>query len=1092
MDRRRDSKAAERLQDQPVDEKAARRIFLNIGDLVAHYGRVAYDRDAIVGFGQNPLSYGALRVEVNDAVRGLRSLGVRRGDRVAVALTDGPETAVAIIAVAAAAVCVPLNPDFTAEEWRRYFEDLQPAVLLTRMDIDSASRSVAHSLTIPVIDLFPRPGKGSGAFGLRGSGTGRAVSSEVVPTADDDAFILLSSGTTARPKMVPLTHAAVCQSAYNAGAVLQLGPSDRLLGVLPLFHAHGLISGLLTALAAGSSVVCTPGFDPAAFFGWLTEFRPTWYTAVPAIHRVVLSHAASHKDGLRGSSLRIIRSASASLPPAVLRELESLFGVPVIETYGMTEAASQIAANPLARRKAGSVGLPAGAEIAIIDCEGRSLPTGKHGEIALRGPTITRGYCNDAAATESAFRDGWLRTGDFGYLDSDGYLFIIGRLKEVIKRGGQQVAPAEVEQALLSHSEVVEAAVFAVPHELLGENVAAAVVLKPHATATAEKLRIFACERLASFKVPGPIHIVPEIPKGPGGKLRRSGLAAALSITSPTRRDSKRVYPPSALERQLAELWANLLGIAQIDIDQDVFALGADSISVTEMLFCLWARFGTDFSFEDVFYAPTVRALAARLERGAGDLALSSRSSCFAPSRPLRRHREDAQPVSLVQEQVLRTERAFPGLPHFNRAFAYRLEGPLDVLALERSLAEVVRRHASLRTRFGWRKDVPLALVAPAAEPLSPLTIENLAASLPDSDTAKALLLEKAELVAEQEALKPFNIQSEPLFRRRLLRLGNDDYFLLLTVHDLVVDGWSIGILIEDVSALYGAFAADQPVQLPEPPLQFCDFARFQRQWVNSSAAAAQFAYWKDRLRNVSPAFDVAPNAGGTVSAAPRVEEEVHLSNDLLARLRDLGHSQGSTLFMTLLAGLRVLLLARSGRNDICLVTAMANRCRPGTERVIGPFANTTVIRTQMGPDLSFPEAIGRARDAVLEAYARQELPFEIIAARMVQEDGLDPASLVQISFVLDNAFRRSLKLRDLVVRPFAQQEPQLALPIDPSLFAMTLKETPSGLGGTCRHKLDLLDSKAWIEDYSTILTKAAAHPGLPLGNLIAGFEHGA
>ena len=246
----------------------------------------------------------------------------------------------------------------------------------------------------------------------------------------DDAFILLTSGTTSRPKMVPLTHASVCLSAYNVGAALALGPRDRLLNVLPLFHAHGLISGVLAALAAGSSVVCTPGFDAAAFFGWLTEFRPTWYTAVPAIHRAVLSAAGRHKRGTQRSSLRLIRSASSSLPPDVLGGLEALFGVPVIETYGMTEAATQIAANPLGRRKPGSVGQSAGAEIAIMDDEGRRLPAGERGEIALRGPTITRGYDNDAAATESAFRDGWFRTGDLGYLDEDGYLFIVGRIKD--------------------------------------------------------------------------------------------------------------------------------------------------------------------------------------------------------------------------------------------------------------------------------------------------------------------------------------------------------------------------------------------------------------------------------------------------------------------------------------------------------------------------------------------------------------------------------------------------------------------------------------------------------------------------------------
>lgn len=286
---------------------------------------------------------------------------------------------------------------------QRYFTDLKLTALLTRAATTSASRSVARALGIPVFDLSPRAGEGIGSFDLVGTTAGPSVRSEPAG-AGNDAFILLTSGTAARPKMVPLTHASVCLSASNAGAVLSLAPPDRLLNVLPLFHAHGLISGLLTALAAGSSVICTQGFDANSFFGRLKELRPTWYTAVPTIHRALLSEAMHDGQVPRPSSLRLIRSASASLAPVTLEGLESLFGVPVVETYGMTEAASQIAANPYDRRKPGSVGIPAGPEIAIMDGNGGLLPNGQRGEIMLRGPTIARGYCNDAEATTSAFR----------------------------------------------------------------------------------------------------------------------------------------------------------------------------------------------------------------------------------------------------------------------------------------------------------------------------------------------------------------------------------------------------------------------------------------------------------------------------------------------------------------------------------------------------------------------------------------------------------------------------------------------------------------------------------------------------------------
>ena len=1035
------------------------------------------------------MTYNALWMQANDVVRGLRRIGVGRTDRVAVVLPDGPEAAVAMIAVAAGAVCVPLNPGFTDDEYQRYFGELHLAALLTRADLNSASRRVAHILGIPIIDLSTRPNEGAGAFSIVGQAPQRVVDDEFASSADD-AFILLTSGSTSRPKTVPLTHASVCLSAYNVCAALALGSRDRLLSVLPLFHGHGLISGLLAALAAGSSVVCTPGFDATEFFGWLTEFRPTWYTAVPAIHRALLSAADPHKQTAQRSSLRLVRSASTSLPPEVLGGLEALFGAPVIDTYGMTEAATQIAANPLQRRKPGSVGQPAGAEIAILDSEGRRLPSGKRGEIALRGPTITRGYDNDAAATVSAFRDGWFRTGDLGYLDAEGYLFIVGRIKEIIHKGGQKVAPAEVEGALLSHPDVIEAAVFPVPHGRLGADVAAAVVLRQDAKVSAQRLRDFARERLAGFKVPGLIRIVPEIPKGAGGKIKRGELAAAFSKTQPTaeQRGGKMVSPRSELERQLAGIWADLLDIDQIGVDQDVFALGVDSLAMTQMILRVEERFGVDFSFKDIFNAPTVAALALRLEsskKGSTDLLLSSSD----PPTEIACVKEDGpQPVSIVQERMLRIERKLPGLPQFNLPFAYRLQGPLNVPALERSLAEVVRRHDSLRTVFTWRDDVPVALVMPDIDVKSILIVKDLAARAPTRNArVKELLLIKAELEAEQGSLKPIDMNHAPLFRAYLFRLDAQDHVLLLVLHDIIIDGWSMVIFMEELSELYAASIAGRKAQLPEPAFQFSDFARWQRLWSTSAAANRQFAYWKGCLDKVSPLFTTPKiNIGGELTSRV-VQEPFQISNDLVAHLRGLSHSRDVTLFMSLLAGFKTLLLLRSGRTDICVATLMANRSQLRTERVIGPFANTTLIRTQIDADLTFSEALNRVREAVLEAYARQELPFDIIATRLAEETGLCPASLIQVYFVLQVAFRRPVKLPDVIVRPFGYQEGRSVMPIDRAWLSITLKETPSGITGVCGHKNDLFEPNTvqdWIADYTAILAKAAANPNKQLGRL--------
>jgi len=1055
------------------------RVFSCLGELLEYYGRTTPDRDAILAPGRAPMTYGMLLALAKKTAHTLRGVGVGRNDRVTVVLPDGPEAAATIISVAACAVCAPLNPSFTLDEAQRYLAELRAAALLTRADKGSASRAAALTLGIPILDQPARAA--SDPFEVTGSAKSR-VADNAFATGRDDALILLTSGTTSRPKTIPLTHAGVCRSAHNVGAAIELKPQDRLLSVLPLFHGHGLISGVIGALAAGSSVVCTSGFDAEAFFGWLSEFRPTWYTAVPAIHRAVLAAAERNELRARQSSLRLIRSASSTLPAKIVTRLEALFGIPVIDTFGMTEAATQIAANPLDRRKLGSVGRSAGAEIAILEADGRRLPPGEHGEIALRGPTITRGYDNDAAATRDAFRGGWFRTGDLGYLDDEGYLFLVGRIKDVIDRGGQKVAPGEVEDALLSHPDVVDAAVFAVPHVRLGADVAAAVVLGPNAAAGAPEIKAFLRTRLASFKVPGLIRMVPQIPKGAGGKVRRNELAGAFSLLQKpearARRGKKIAAPRSELENQIAKIWADLLDVDRIGVDQDVFALGADSIALTQMISRLRERFGVDLALKDVFEAPTIAALAMRIQDS--KRLCESSSFCEPPKHRERAGKEGPRPVAIVQERMLRIEHELPGIPQFNLPFAYRLQGQLNVKALRHSLAEVVRRHDSLRTGFAWQADQAVAFIRPPAKVRFALVVENLTVAVATGNPrAKTLLRNKAALVAERESLKPFDMGCAPLFRARLLRLDDNDHVLLLVVHDIVIDGWSMGVLMEEVAQLYAEAVTRKQMRLPGPALRFSDFARWQRRWATGDAADRQFAYWQRHLQKAKPIF--AGNIDKALGART-IQERLHVRNDVLAKLGDLSHGRGVTLFVTLLAGFKALLSLRNARDDICVATAMSNRVQPGTQNVIGPFANTAIIRTRIDADLSFYEVLDRVREAVLGAYANQELPFDILADRLSDECGLDPESLIQAYFVLQIAFRRLTKLSRVTVKPFGYREGLSLMPINRTWLTMTLNETPTGIAGACTYKRDLFTGARWVDDYNAILSKVAANPQKPLG----------
>jgi acyl-CoA synthetase (AMP-forming)/AMP-acid ligase II/aryl carrier-like protein len=1058
-------------------------VFSSIKDLLAHHARWTPDRHAILSADQGPVTYRALWNETNNFESRLRQLGFGAHDRIAVVLPNGRNAAVAIVAVAASSVCVPLNPAYTLSEWQRYLVDLRVSALLTTRDVNCAGRNAAGHVGVPVLELTDR--SNGDLFDVVGS-TSAGVSRPKLAPNSGDAFVLLTSGTSMRPKMVPLAHSAVCRSAYNVGSTLALGSQDRLLNVLPLFHVHGLVSGLVTALAAGSSVVCTAGFDVTTFYHYLKEFLPTWYTAVPAIHQAVLSGARQQSISVRPCSLRVIRSASSTLHPSVVEQLESQFGVPVIDTYGMTEAASQIAANPMERRKPGSVGPAAGSEIAIMS-EGRLLPAGQRGEVVLRGPTITRGYDSDPAATEAAFRDGWFRTGDLGYLDSDGYLFIVGRIKDIINRGGQKIAPSEVEQVLLSHPNVAEAAVFSISHPRLGEDVAAAVVLRHDAKVGARDLRDFASRHLVRYKVPGLIRVVQEIPKGPAGKIRRSELGAALAIALPEGQagDGAEVGPPrSQLEWQVAKIVEELLELAHVGPEEDILALGADSITITWMLARLRSRFRTAISLKDIFDKPTIGAVVAHLDVGEGPPSAGIEDSQTGIARL---PRSGPQPVSIVQERALRTDRGLLELPQFNRLLAYRLRGGLNVAALKQSLAELVNRHGALRTGFGWKNGSPVALVASAIEIGSYFAVEDLAPASVTGERPDALVLKKAELKLEQDALTHLNLNHAPLFRARLMRLGTGDHVLLLVLHEMIVDGWSLGVLLEELSESYGTLSAGRQSPMAEPPLQFSDFAHWQREWCTSPEADRQVAYWKERLCAISPvpAFNADDRDGPW--DADVADEPINLPSDLVARLNVLSHSCNATLFMALLTGFKTLLLARSGLSDICVATPMANRARPRTERIVGPVANTALISTRLDPELSFEMALRRVRESVADTYAHQDIPFDILAARLAEEDGLDLAPLTQVSFVLQNAFRGSFELPGVEVQPFFAAGGQPAMSFNRTALAVTLAETQSGIAGAFRYKSGSFEPNTprnWIAGYQTILARAAAEPGLSLGRL--------
>jgi len=487
---------------------------------------------AISAPGAKTLDYGGLRALVGRTVASLNAMGISAGERVGIVLPNGPEMATAFLAVAAGASTAPLNPAYRDEEFEFYLSDLRAKALIVQAGAETPARAVAARLGVPVVELVPEPEHGARAFRLDGGGLAGVAARPGPAGPEDEALVLHTSGTTSRPKIVPLRHRNVCASARHIGATLGLTREDLCLNVMPLFHIHGLIAAVLSSVAAGGSVCCTPGFNALRFFAWLDEVRPTWYTAVPTMHQAILARAERNQDAVARSRLRFVRSSSASLPPQVMAALEATFRAPVIEAYGMTEAAHQMASNPLppAARKPGSVGIAAGPEIAIMAEDGRLLPPGETGEVVIRGPNVTDGYEANPDANAKAFTDGWFRTGDQGVMDAEGYLRITGRLKEIINRGGEKISPLEVDEVLMDHPAVQQVVTFGIPHGTLGEEVGAAVVLREGKAATEAEIRDFARARLADFKVPRRVLFMAEIPKGATGKLQRIGLAAKLGV----------------------------------------------------------------------------------------------------------------------------------------------------------------------------------------------------------------------------------------------------------------------------------------------------------------------------------------------------------------------------------------------------------------------------------------------------------------------------------------------------------------------------------------------------------------------------------
>ena len=482
---------------------------------------------AITSSDGSKIKYSELKKHVYDISGQLCKKGILNSDRAAIVLPNGPEMATTFLAVSSYMSAAPLNPSYKPSEYEFYLKDLMPRIVIVEKDSINPVVEAAKKLGIEVCEIKKIDGAPTGIFNLHDESSSFQLSKE-----SHEALVLHTSGTTSRPKVVPLTNKNIYSSAINISNSLKLSSEDHCYNIMPLFHIHGLIAILCSSIYSGASVYASEGYNALKFLDLAKKEKISWYSGVPTMHQGILMRAKRNIKLAESLSLRFIRSSSASLPPAVFEELRDVFKTTVIEAYGMTEASHQMTSNPMPPQiqKAGFVGKPAGPEVCIMDVQGNIQNNGEEGEVCIRGENVTIGYENNDDANKSSFINGWFRTGDQGFFDNDGYLKISGRLKEIINRGGEKVSPLEIDNVLMEHEGIEQVVTFGIKDKLLGESIGAAIVLKSRNEYSENDIKNFARNHLADFKVPKHICFLKEIPKGATGKLQRIGLAEKLGL----------------------------------------------------------------------------------------------------------------------------------------------------------------------------------------------------------------------------------------------------------------------------------------------------------------------------------------------------------------------------------------------------------------------------------------------------------------------------------------------------------------------------------------------------------------------------------